>query len=397
MVPPTELNATASTAYLDAIDTARKVWMASPWVRDDQERSHALMQVLSSVHVAFNIGIAPRQNFPYFDKHPFHHPVAYTWGLCCPDFHYRHAFVDGARSYRITGRRGTSSWNEFHLMSEFWGDPDYVQTGAWDLDDFTVNADGTFQILLSADPQDGNWIPLERDKHNYMIVVRDAIRDWSSDVATEVSIELIGDTPMDIGYIAEDDLLNRMQKAANFVRVSAEHWVSRAQEIVDEVGFNAFWEGREQNLGGIQHAGYHFMVFAIEPDEALVIEVDIPKSGKFWGIQLADLCQHTLDYLNHQSSLNLAQTVVDPDGKARFVLSLADPGVPNWLDAARNKRGIAAWRWVRTEFVPTSTVTKMPLAEVRKALHPETAPVTVGQRAQTVAARRNGVRRLYGL
>ena len=112
--------------YLAGLSAARDIWMNSPWVRDRQDRSRALMQVTSSAHVAFNIAISPRHNFPFFDRHPFHHPIAYSWGLCCPDFHYRHAFVDGARSYRITGRRGSSPWNEFYLMSEFWGDPDFV-------------------------------------------------------------------------------------------------------------------------------------------------------------------------------------------------------------------------------------------------------------------------------
>jgi hypothetical protein len=84
--------------YLAGPNAARDIWMNSPWVRDRQERSRALMQVTFSAHVAFNIAISPRHNFPFFDRHPFHHPIAYSWGLCCSDFHYRHAFVDGARS-----------------------------------------------------------------------------------------------------------------------------------------------------------------------------------------------------------------------------------------------------------------------------------------------------------
>jgi len=383
--------------YLAGQNMARDIWMNSPWVRDRQERSRALMQVTSSAHVAFNIAISPRHNFPFFDRHPFHHPVAYSWGLCCPDFHYRHAFVDGARSYRITGRRGSSPWNEFHLMSEFWGDPDYVQAGAWDLDDFEIADDGRFEIILSAEHHDGNWIPLDANHHNYMIVVRDAICDWTRDQPCEVTIETIDRDSKDIGFIDEADLYRRIGKARNFVIASARHWVQRTQDIVDDVGFNQFWEGREQNLGGIQHAGYHFMVFDIDDGEALVIEVEIPRRARFWAIQLADLCQHTLDYMNHQSSLNMMQADGDPDGKARFVLSLSDPSVPNWLDSAGNRRGIVAWRWVHADFVPRSTVTKVALADLHDHLHPDGRRISPAEREATIEARRSGVKRLYGL
>jgi len=383
--------------HLAGLDETRDIWLGSPWAEDEQERARAMMQVISTAHVAFNIGTSPRTNFPYFDKHPFHHPIAYTWGLCCPDFHYRHAFVDGARTYRIRGRHGAGHWSEVHLMAGFWGDPDYVQLGQWDLKDFETAADGSFEIILSATRHDGNWIELDPDRHNNMIVFRDVIYDWSVDAATELEIEPISPDGPSIGYIGEQDLYNRIDKATTFALTSAKHWVQRAKDIVEDVGFNRFWEGREASLGGIQHAAYHFMLFSIEPGDALLIEVDAPKSARFWGLQTADLCQQTLDYMNHQSSLNAFQTQVDPDGKARYVLSLEDPGVPNWIDTAGVRRGIAAWRWVGTDPVPQSTVVKVPLAEVRRHVHAETPAVSPEERRAVVAGRRAGIRRLYGL
>jgi len=383
--------------HVEALDETRKLWLESPWAHDEQERARAMAQVLSTLRSAFNIGIAPHQSFPYFDKHPFHHPVTHSWGLCCPDFHYRHAFIDGARSYRIRGHRGAGHWSEFHLQGGFWGDPDYAQLGAWDIDDFATGPDGSFEIILSAEHHDGNWIRLEPDRPDYMIVVRDAIYDWVRDESTHLEIEPLGDAPIEIGYIGEDELYRRIDKASTFILTSAKHWIARAKEIVDEVGYNRFWEGREANIGGIQHAGYHFMMFDLRAGEALVIEVDVPARAKFWGIQTADLCQQTLDYLNHQSSLNAHQTHIDPDGRARFVLSLEDPGVPNWIDPAGVKRGIAAWRWVHADFVPTSLVREVPLEKVRALLHPDTPQVTHAERAAVIAERRAGIRRLYAL
>jgi len=383
--------------YLGALDETRMLWLDSPWARDEQERARAIIQVLNTLRSAFNINIAPRPRFPYFDKHPFHHPVSHTWGLCCPDFHYRHAFIDGAGDYRIRGQRRAGHWSEFHLQGGFWGDPHYAQLGTWDLDDFVFDADGSFEIVLSAKHHDGNWIRLEPDRSDYMVVVRDVIYDWERDEPTRLEIEPIGDRTIEIGYIGEAELYRRVDKASTFILTSAKHWIARAKEIVEEVGYNRFWEGRETNIGGIQHASYHFMVFDIADDNALVIEVDVPARAKFWGIQTADLCQQTLDYLNHQSSLNAHQAMVDPDGKARFVLSLGDPGVPNWIDPAGVKRGIAAWRWVHADFVPTSQVRVVQFKDVRSLLHPETPQVASHERAAVIARRRAGIRRLYAL
>jgi hypothetical protein len=101
--------------------------------------------------------------------------------------------------------------------------------------------------------------------------------------------------------------------------------------------------------------------------------------------------------MNHQSSLNMSQAEVDPDGKARFVISLSDPGTANWLDSAGNRRGIAVWRWVHTDYVPQSKVTKVALADLHDHLHPDYRKVSPEERASTIEARRNGVKRLYGL
>ena len=99
----------------------------------------------------------------------------------------------------------------------------------------------------------------------------------------------------------------------------------------------------------------------------------------------------------HQSSLNARQTQIDPDGKARFVLSLKDPGVPNWIDPAGVRRGIAAWRWVGADFIPQSKVRKSSLSGVRDLLHVDTPQVTAAERAAVIAKRRAGIRRLYGI
>ena len=54
-----------------------------------------------------------------------------------------------------------------------------------------------------------------------------------------------------------------------------------------------------------------------------------------------------------RESNDYAVVLLDRDGRARLVLSLSDPGVPNWVDPAGLTQGLAQWRWYLTGAMPT--------------------------------------------
>ena len=60
----------------------------------------------------------------------------------------------------------------------------------------------------------------------------------------------------------------------------------------------------------------------------------------------------TIDYANHQSSLNGFQAVIDDDGFFRAVVAGRDPGVTNWLDTAGHRQGPMIFRWLRRRPMP---------------------------------------------
>ena len=47
--------------HLALLDETRDIWLGSPWATDEQERARAMFQVMTTMHAAFNIGIAPRR------------------------------------------------------------------------------------------------------------------------------------------------------------------------------------------------------------------------------------------------------------------------------------------------------------------------------------------------
>ena len=77
----------------------------------------------------------------------------------------------------------------------------------------------------------------------------------------------------------------------------------------------------------------------LQPDEALIIELDDPHAV-FWALHLVTSLWHTLDYANRLTTFNIAQARPDPDGKFRFVVSRAGSRRPQ---LARHDR-VAAGR-----------------------------------------------------
>ena len=86
--------------------------------------------------------------------------------------------------------------------------------------------------------------------------------------------------------------------------------------------------------------------FELSPDQALIITLPVT-DAPYLGFQLGSLWYISLDYINHQTSLNGTQAQADPDGKIRIVVSDTNPGVTNWVETLGHRRGFLQFRWQR--------------------------------------------------
>jgi hypothetical protein len=166
--------------------------------------------------------------------------------------------------------------------------------------------------------------------------------------------------------------------------------------VVETVGYNRFLlldTSRDEDAAN-PVAGYVPVVFDLEPEEALVLEFELPRAS-YWGLQLGDLWWQAADYVDHQSSLNGQQVAVDADGQVRVVVAAKDPGVANWLDTTGLTRGIALLRWYRADSHPVPEARRMPASEVMGALPAETLRLDAGQRRLRLSTRREAVLRRY--
>jgi hypothetical protein len=62
-------------------------------------------------------------------------------------------------------------------------------------------------------------------------------------------------------------------------------------------------------------------------------------------VQIVDMWMVSHDYRRASSSLNHLQAHTDGDGRIRYVISIDDPGVHNWLDGSGAGAGAILLRW----------------------------------------------------
>jgi len=398
-MPPPSMQE-AWTYYLRCLNEARAKLLASEWAQGSTERAQAQYCIQMLAAFGFNIYCAPRQAYPRFYLQTIFLPFEYGFGLPCPDFQYHWTFLDGARDYRIHGRLGRSRWLEFQAQRGFWGDENQTHLGNWDMDDFKVAPDGSFEIIASARKHEGNWIELDPACRNITLMTRDALYDWSNDIPAELHIEHIG--PDAAGPVAhsEAEMERRLRAAGRLVRVTVDFFQGLSAQIVAGAGGrNRFYRQAahaSNNVGGNPRAGYVQMMYDIPDGQALVVETQLPQA-RYWSLHVGDPWWQTTDYAHHHASINGHQAHIDAEGRVRLVLARRDPGVPNWIDTVDNTCGVALWRWYLAESHPVPTTRLVPIERVRQELPLDTPVVTPAQRREVIAARAASVSRRFRL
>ncbi len=260
------------------------------------------------------------------------------------------------------------------------------------IDDFELGPNGEFEAILSIEPHDGNWIPLEEG--TTMFVVRHFFYDWEHEVAADLSIELLsGEAPAAVEtggdqraamarqVIALGDFLE--ENLAFFISLSVPEAPNSFLPPFDGASMGAAAENRPV-IGS----------WKLAPDEALVIEV-APPEGLYWSFSLGNSWWETIDYGNRQSSLNGHQAEVDADGTLRVVVAHQDPGVANWLDTAGHSEGAIILRCVRTDTAPVPTVQVVPFDQLGEKLPATVHRISPVERAATLLMRREAVSRRF--
>src|ERR1700689_4137358 len=81
--------------------------------------------------------------------------AAYKWGMECPDCIYVGSALKGGSTYRLWGNRGSARSVGLQVMAGMGSSANAL------LDEFELGPDGEFEIILSAERHEGNWLPLD--------------------------------------------------------------------------------------------------------------------------------------------------------------------------------------------------------------------------------------------
>jgi hypothetical protein len=383
------LSGQAWTDLLDALARAGAV-MASPRAPTgavDQAAGYRQLLVL----VALAIDEALRPSDPYDPTFsPANVDNVLKWGMDCPDAAYTGAAIRPDATYRIRGRRSTVRYLGFQVMSGI------ANSGNMVADDLELGPDGEFEIILSAEPHPGNWMDLPEGTTS--VVVRQFFYDWDTEDAAELEIECLDagsrPPPGPADPLSAAGVARQLRALGAFVEASIAFWLD-IEEGGRAQGVNVFRPPAALTaMGAAAENVSVWGSWTLADDEALLIEVT-PPEARYWSVSLGNYWWATIDYANHQSSLNGHQAVLDDDGVFRAVAAARDPGVANWLDTAGNTQGAAIFRWLRAADAPVPDTRVVPITELGALLPPNTAMVDAATRAAVLARRRSAVRRRF--
>jgi hypothetical protein len=209
--------AAAFDAWQEASRDAREWIEQTPRFRDHPEhRGPAYYAIAEAQAMAYNQALSPLMNNPEGYTTAGTHGHLYTLGTNCQDFKYYNTYLDGTQTYRLRGGKGELRLMLIQVHKYLFGHPDTEPFGSFDVDDFDIGADGEFEIVLSADKHEGNWIPLDGNVRYHFIQIRRILADIADDPGW-LEIVREGDEELDAPQ-NPDWMAHRFELAAGFVR-----------------------------------------------------------------------------------------------------------------------------------------------------------------------------------
>lgn len=329
--------------------------------------------------------------FALFHADPEHPDWAPLWNPVYlqqpnPDTIYLYAPLRGDLTYRVSGNRGTCHQLLFSTQEKFAGFVDsYAEmkdVRTFDDKELDVGPNGEVEIIFSARRPagyTGNWAEITPGTDTMM--VRYVAQDWINERDPLLAIECL-DAVGPKKRLTPEEIVDRIRKMAEFPVHMNRVFFWHQNDQKERVGTNTF---EINKLTGFQY--YWPAAFEFSPGEALIVETDLPEVRPYWNVQLNDPYFNAAEYVYRLSSINGATGVASADGKLRVVVSLEDPGVPNWLDTAGYTEGTIWGRWYDCSSTPLPTIKRVPFADIRKHLPPDTPTVTLEQRAEELRAR----------
>ena len=269
-----------------------------------------------------------------------------------PDNLYLNANIDGRFDYEISGHVGTVPYLSFGTKENRYAiDGRMISTGEVDLRDLDVGADGHVSLMVSAERQSGNWLPVT--ERSNMVIVRQTFNHRQSETPARLTIRRL-DTQSGYDMLGTADLGAQLERSIAFVRGTAQifrSWV----EGFETRHFNRFELGDQsffQAAGGDPNICYIYAFWRIAEDEAMRVDSQVPTCD-LWNFQLTNIWMESFDYRHHPVHTNNAGAALNGDGTVTIhVTHEPIDGLTNNLVTTSHLQGVMLMRWIGAETHP---------------------------------------------
>jgi hypothetical protein len=312
------------------------------------------------------------------------------WAFDNPDNAYRTVPIDPDAHYVLHGRRSGDGPSDmtFSLIN------DAVTQGTdafLDGKRLALRADGRYEITIDPEPANDRTNHLQSTAQTVQLFIRSNLGDWTAEDHDALRVELL-DAPGEA--LSDADVAARastfLLKAGPVYGLALLGLKTMAHPVNTLPAPSAV-----STPGALVTQANSFGHFRIDDDEGLLITLD-PGGADYFVVPVTDPWMVGVDP-GRQTSLNQDQAVADADGRYTFVVSLQDPGIHNWLDAAGLHEGTLMVRWQRLADdggTPAIDARLIRLADLPRLL-PGTPVLSNAQREQQLRERRTAYQRRF--
>ena len=318
-----------SEPLTQAIAEAEQLVAAAPHIESEADLLEGLQYLAGCVAACTHLA------FDYERDHPFLQSGTGPFtkmGLDNPDTLYFGTRVKPGHEYVVTGRRGTTTDLSFQMLGGEYTDTEVPDSEtAFDDRKLDIADDGTFEWRVTPDKPS-------------QLLIREVYNDWSAQRGT-VTVERTDTAGTAPPPLDRATIEKRYATAGKQLVSRVKTWLQFPQWFYLNIPVNTMVAPR-LTPGGLATQYSSAGHYELNDDQALIITLPVT-DAPYLGFQLGSLWYISLDYINHQTSLNGTQAQADPDGKIRIVVANQSPGVTNWVETLDHRKGFLQFRWQR--------------------------------------------------
>ncbi|GAB4400419.1 MAG: hypothetical protein OHK0053_22000 [Microscillaceae bacterium] len=279
-----------------------------------------------------------------------------------PDNFYQNAKISGQYTYRLSGKRNTVHYLGFGTQKGDYGRTGgLAPSGYLEGKDLQLEADGSFEIILSTEPQPKNWLPMTPDTS--LLIVRQTFLNQAGEQLAELHLECLDGNarPAPLSPQSLDEGLNGVAALVAGASLLFAKWARDFQKHSNQLPM--FDPEVSNAAGGVAGITYYHSHWKLAEDEVLLIQAAPPECD-YWNFQLNNYWMESLDYRYFQIHVNKHTAVYEPDGAVRIVVAHQDPGLPNWIQTVGHREGTMCFRWSNARETPTPQTRVLKFSEL---------------------------------